>query len=340
MCITGNAPAGTADPFGQVAGNCQKVLCDGNGGTTSVPDDTNVPTYANPCAFGSCSGGVPGSEQFHPNGTSCGAGEVCYGIDCLTGCYINGIYRSSGADEPGNTCQVCNPSVSTTAYVFVTDGTTCNDGNDCTTGDHCTSGVCGGTVSADGTACDQGNTCKSGAKQCASGVCNDTSLADGAPCQGVYPGAGDLPFAGTCIVGSCYNGCLVNGQPYPSSLPNPNYLDTAVCLICDPTQSTTSLYTGGCHCNLIGGQCDGAGVCVFDSPSGTCSPECQDCGTGPCCGGYCADFPKDLDLKTFVCTGTDACHGICNYGECQTEAPVPNGTSCGAGMTCTGGVCN
>src|SRR6185437_11638216 len=176
MCITGNAPAGTADPFGQVAGNCQKVLCDGNGGTTSVPDDTNVPTYANPCAFGSCSGGVPGSEQFHPNGTSCGAGEVCYGIDCLTGCYINGIYRSSGADEPGNTCQVCNPSVSTTAYVFVTDGTTCNDGNDCTTGDHCTSGVCGGTVSADGTACDQGNTCKSGAKQCASGVCNDTSL--------------------------------------------------------------------------------------------------------------------------------------------------------------------
>jgi hypothetical protein len=93
-------------------------------------------------------------------GTSCGTGEVCHATACDPGCFVSGTYYASGAANPMNACQSCQPATSTTAWTNVTDETTCAGGSCCsgtcddeaTSPSHC--GVCGSVCPsvADGTA--------------------------------------------------------------------------------------------------------------------------------------------------------------------------------------------
>src|SRR6185503_11528005 len=43
----------------QMAGDCKKVVCDGNGGTTTQNDDMDVPNDNNACTDDVCSNGAP-----------------------------------------------------------------------------------------------------------------------------------------------------------------------------------------------------------------------------------------------------------------------------------------
>jgi len=51
------------------------------------------------------------------NGTACGDGEVCYGGNCQTGCWISGSLVGNGATNSTNTCQICKPLQSTSDWV-------------------------------------------------------------------------------------------------------------------------------------------------------------------------------------------------------------------------------
>jgi hypothetical protein len=311
------------------------------------------------CATHTCQAGTCVTEDA-AQGATCGAGEYCNAGSCISACNIGGELYFPGITDPSNACLVCNPSVSATAWspaadgsycndgnvctsgdhctsgvcggTVVADGTTCNDGNPCTSGDQCTGGVCGGTVVADGTACDEGNPCVSSA-QCTSGACVETDLANGTPCKN----SNFIYGTGSCISGACFDGCYVNGQTYGTTF-EPQYEDTGICGICNPSVSTTSLYVGGCHCNNLEGECNGAGVCVYQNALDGCSPDCEVCSVTQCCSGYCYGFPKQVGTP---CPGSDTCHGACgnNDGICDATFPLPDGTSCGASMTCTGGVC-
>ena len=132
-CVTDDTPYGTGDPGGQVQGDCQRIVCNGLGGTTSAPDDTDVPDDGNPCTLDACSGGVASHTPL-PAGTSCGAGLVCSGTTCEPGCYIGVTVYAPGAAEPGDACQACDPAASTSAWSPVADGTVCATGATCVSG--------------------------------------------------------------------------------------------------------------------------------------------------------------------------------------------------------------
>src|SRR5262249_54102278 len=82
-CAMTFTAAGTALAT-QAAGDCQKVVCDGNGGTTSQNDDTDIPDDNNACTSDLCTSGVPSHTNVN-NGTSCGANLTCLNGSC-TGC--------------------------------------------------------------------------------------------------------------------------------------------------------------------------------------------------------------------------------------------------------------
>ena len=65
-----------------------------------------------------------------PNG--CGAGEVCLGNACTSGCLIGGSYFTP--NEYVSTCQTCQPAISTSLPTNVADGTACAQGSVCSNG--------------------------------------------------------------------------------------------------------------------------------------------------------------------------------------------------------------
>jgi hypothetical protein len=68
------------------------------------------------------------------NGTSCGAGQVCSGGTCQSGCWIAGGLVGSGSTNASNACQICKPATSTSAWSSNTDGTSCGGGRTCSSG--------------------------------------------------------------------------------------------------------------------------------------------------------------------------------------------------------------
>jgi hypothetical protein len=296
-CSAEHAPAGTGDPGGQVSGDCQRAVCDGHGGVTTVADDADLPADdANPCTVEACAAGAP---QHLPAGAgvSCGAGLWCNGASCIAGCVIGGVKVASGATDPADACRVCDPSRSTSAWSSAADGAACDDGQACTTNDRCYQGVCAGKPYACPSACATGATCD-GHGGCIGG----TTAADGAHCTtdgATWPYAPGL--AGGCHAGACWNACWVNGTYY---FPGGSLLDTAVCQYCDIAVSTTSLYNGSCHSGGYFGTCDGQGVCWM----GSCG-ECRNCGVTACGGGHCYGYPLPNGTP---CSGNRQCSdGFC-----------------------------
>ncbi|MBI4703368.1 MAG: hypothetical protein HY744_19815 [Deltaproteobacteria bacterium] len=67
----------------QTEHDCQKEVCDGQGGTKLVPDDTDLPEDNNDCTKDQCVGGSPESTDL-PEGTPCGQNNAfqCLGGKC------------------------------------------------------------------------------------------------------------------------------------------------------------------------------------------------------------------------------------------------------------------
>ena len=58
------------------------------------------------------------------DGTSCGSAEICNGGSCFSNfCDVGGTFYASGAANPSNSCQSCEPVTSTSAWTPVADGT-------------------------------------------------------------------------------------------------------------------------------------------------------------------------------------------------------------------------
>jgi hypothetical protein len=158
QCATRFAAAGTPTSV-QVAGDCQRSVCDGQGSAHLVPDDGDIPT-GGACTTGACDAGVP-SHSAAASGTPCSAagGTRCDGaghcVQCVT----------SADCAPGLTCMAG-------ACTGCTDGK--KDGSE-------TDVDCGGPVCSPcgtGKACGVGSDCGSGS--CVHGKCTPpASCADG-----------------------------------------------------------------------------------------------------------------------------------------------------------------
>ncbi len=301
---------------------------------------------------------------------ACAAGQICQNGSCQTGCFIGGSFYSSLAPNPSNSCEICQPSSSTTAFSPSTGpapaGGTCGAGQVCNAGS-CTSGCyLGGAFVAPG-ATEPGAGCQA----C---VPSQSTLAWSAV-TGLAP-SGACPAGDVCDQGSCQTGCFIGGSFFPNLATNPSNS----CEICQPSSSTAAFppATGPAP---TGGTCGAAQVCN----AGSCATGCYLGGAfvapgATQSGAACqACMPTQSTLAWSSVTGpapTGGCPAgdVCNQGSCQAGCYIagayyspgagsatnscetcqntvstsglspytglaPSGGSCTAGQICNAGVC-
>ena len=82
-----NACGVNFEPFGlpvagQTTGDCQVVVCDGLGSTTSIPDDLDLPDDGQECTEDLCVGGVAMFPPY-PLGFPCSGGQCDGAGNCV-----------------------------------------------------------------------------------------------------------------------------------------------------------------------------------------------------------------------------------------------------------------
>jgi hypothetical protein len=249
------------------------------------------------------------------DGTSCGSGQVCNAGLCGTGCWISSTFYASGAVNPANACQTCQPGTADTAWSNSTNGASCGTGQVCNSAT-CNSGcwidsaLYGSGVAKPGNAC---QTCQPGVSTTAW-----TNITDGLGC-----GSGEVCSGGTC--GDCVPGTT-------------QCKDASTQQVCQASRTWR----------------DNTLVCSFEcnSSSGTCYPQCtpntfgcststqpQQCNasgtwqnlTGCSAGMECvAGSGKCLKSNGQSCGGAAECAGnVCKNGFCCSSACTGLCQSCG-----------
>ena len=141
VCGTASVPAGTEISV-QTAGDCQRMVCNGNAGTTAEADDADAPDDGADCTIEGCSMGSPVSMPA-ALGAPCddGAGDACDGAgQCVPTLCGDGLTTGAEACDDGNTQSGdgCDENCTTTACGngIVTAGEACDDGGT-SAGDGC-----------------------------------------------------------------------------------------------------------------------------------------------------------------------------------------------------------
>ncbi|KAL9987480.1 hypothetical protein ACROYT_G001793 [Oculina patagonica] len=140
---------------------CQK--CDSNRNTQWTNDnnlpcsDNNLRTKDDRCSSGTCVGtpyNCLSCETHDGSGCPIKSGYCIIQNGGQRTCYAKNHYK------PGNPCQWCNPSASTSTWSN-RNGVACDDGNKCTRGDTCNSGQCTATPFTCNSDCQfcNGNSC-------------------------------------------------------------------------------------------------------------------------------------------------------------------------------------
>ena len=129
VCGIDLVPQGT--PIAQqTAEDCQAVVCDGNGGTESVPNDNDAPPFdGNMCTTEQCQDGVPVSVN-DPAGSACGNGDVCDGDGVCVECVEDDDCVGQDVCDSDNECVEC------------VDANDCDGSEVCNGGDCCQPQTC------------------------------------------------------------------------------------------------------------------------------------------------------------------------------------------------------
>ena len=176
------------------------------------------------CQAGACTAGstvtCTAPASCYTAGTCNPATGTCSTATLNAGfCYIGGACVASGATNGNDTCETCQPSLSTSAYSSVTNGTTCNDGNVCTDNYTCQAGACAGSNPITCTALDQCHV--TGTCNPSTGVCsnptatNGTSCNDGNACDSNDTCQTGVCVAGTTVVCTASDQCRCGGDVQP-----------------------------------------------------------------------------------------------------------------------------
>jgi hypothetical protein len=298
MCGLISATQGVAPPNAQVAGDCQKHVCDANGNLTAAKDSTNIPSDpTGGCNTPSCNGSTPTLTPT-ASGTACTqtASGVCNGSGVCGVCKPGNV--QCAAD--GKTVQTCSA-----AGQWV-NGTVCR--NACTAG-QC-SGACNPALDAPYcTGIDQLHSC-SGTSWVTS-TCTYACVGDGSPgkvgtCTGTCK-----PSSPTCSNTTTLSWCDASGTPRTQTC---SYCLNGACVDCQPgAVQCCNSNAGNQTCDNTGhwGGCASCGGTYWSCSAGTCSCSAPDpCVAGDACG-----------------TRNDACGAARN-------CPAGSDGSCAAGYVC------
>ncbi len=211
VCGTMNLDGTHTLSTGQTANDCQKVVCNGNGGTTSADDATDLPASTTACLINPACTGTPLAPSFTPaaQGASCVSDGMPPNTVCGGG--LNAgicVECNTGLDCPSG---VCNNNVCAAASCsdMLQNGTEtdvdcggascpdCADGDSCLVAGDCASGICTTNV------CQAAPTCSDALQNgnetdvdCGGGTCSD--CADGDSCL-----AGSDCLSGVCTTNVC-----------------------------------------------------------------------------------------------------------------------------------------
>jgi hypothetical protein len=100
VCTTTNLDQSHTLSTGQTPGNCQKLVCNGQGGVTSIDDPTDLPTSTSACLINPACTGEPLAQSFAnaATGTPCSdnGGLLCLNGACVA-CYPIGTPTVCGS---------------------------------------------------------------------------------------------------------------------------------------------------------------------------------------------------------------------------------------------------
>ncbi|MFT3775691.1 MAG: hypothetical protein QM820_60870 [Minicystis sp.] len=312
----------------QMAGDCQKSICDGMGNAIQIADNNDPSSDGNECTLDQCAGA---STTNHPNApdmiTKCGTGMAlaCFGGQCV-GCTMdNQCAPASCSGTVLNKAQTCNLGNGKCATPTPQDcapyncvaalnacPTKCSADTDCINGYYCT-----GTNGTCQQKAPQGGTCGSD-HQCTTSHCVD----------------------GFCCNTACTNGCDACSNAKTGAA---NGTCSHVTIGTDPNNVCSDQGAASCGTN---GACDGLGacqkyvsgtVCVAASCSGNTLIKQKTCNGS----GTCMTFGSQICTPYLCMAANNACPSTCNADtDCFTSyyCTGPNG-SCqpkvGQGGTCS-----
>jgi hypothetical protein len=141
-----------------------------------------------------------------------------------TQCTIFGVTVASEAPNPANSCQSCQPRVTTSAWSSIPSGASCGAGTAVCVAGACLAGCYINGVFYSPDAVDGQSPCKS---------CQpSSSISDWSPLSGAV-GAG-CDGGQICLQGACHPGCLIEGSVFDPGSANPG----ATCQACNPSRDT------------------------------------------------------------------------------------------------------
>lgn len=299
LCAVSNVAADTVTTT-QTAGDCKKVVCDGNGATKAIDDNADINDDTKECTVDTCAAGVPANTP-KPVSTACGAPGGTTKCDAAGDC-VGCIDITDCGTPPA--CKVNTCTAGKCGVADAAEASACDDGNKCTQSDSCQAGACVGSnpvvctaldqchdagvcaqatgvcspslPKGDGSACDDNNACTQ-TDSCTAGICTGSSPI-------VCPAPDQCHDMGTCspTTGLCDNPTKTNGTPC---------MDTSFCTQTDTCQ---------------------AGVCTGSNPV-VCvaADECHNVGTCQLATGLCS-LPTKADGTPCGPGGTKMCMtGVC-----------------------------
>lgn len=308
VCGLELAPAGTAvNPTLQTPRDCERVECDGLGGTREVDDNADTPTDASECTADACIDGVPSNAPL-PRGTTCAAG-TCDANGACTGCSVPAQCGGRSNDCATVTCEAGVCGIDTVAAGVALPADEQTAGN-------CQERRCDGrggivdAVDGDDVPADDGNVCTD--EVCNGGAAAHPFVPAGTTCPGGQcNGAGacveclddaDCPSTSTCMIGLCEGGeCQVG----PAVVGTP-CSDGQFCNGAETCNAQGSCVSPGNPCPGADGDADcsevcneAADECNGNDPNGSECGDCRTCNAGSCvyhCNG-----------NQTCCAGDDIC---------------------------------
>jgi hypothetical protein len=296
-CATVFASSGT--PLkAQLVGDCQTLVCDGQGKTLTRADNADAPDDNNACTVDRCNGT---SVQYAPvpKGTSCGGTLKCDGAGKCVGCNTASDCPGVDSECSERTClgNVCGTMLAPTGKILLSQ----------TLGD-CSKSVCDGMGSARAQVDDtdlpiDNQVCTRDV--CASGLASNPPLAAGSNC--VQTGNGGRLCNGA---GACVQCLMVSDCPGVDTFCQVRTCVMNACGFANTPLGTVTprQLSGDCKSNV----CDGAGGVSSRTDSSDVPIDGNECTEDKCAGAQPSN--PSLPLLTpcrqnggLVCDGSGSC---------------------------------